>query len=466
MKQFLSLAILMTLASPVLADIFAVFRNEDGSTKWQYVANFSSSVLIITLLIVLGFLIRAHQRAVRSNRALTEMKATLEERVAQRTAVLQETTEILRSNQAYITSIVDSMPVMLIGLSDQLEVTQWNRVAEKITGRPFADVRGLNLWKAYPSITLTEAQVDEVRKTRETRLIKHRQPGQYCFDITVYALSEEAGTDLVILVSDVTKQVNAETKLAERDKISSMGELASAMAYDLSLPLQTISSSLLTAQHQLADAEVVDIKNALGSAIKMAQQSAAQAGAIAQNLLDLARSHSVAKQPVQIQQIMERSLLLANNLFADASGLRFADISLNRHYDTSLPAISCYPDEILQVFVRLLRSAFYALNSQREADAKADWRPVIAIEISAFYDSLWVKIQHNGKPLTPDEQLDIFQPYYALTTHALSYPAEQRLSYPFYIITSHHRGEMAVTSDEVSGTSFNIQLPLVELPRG
>src|SRR5690606_1951767 len=150
----------------------------------------------------------------------------------------------------------------------------------------------------------------------------------------------------------------------------------------------------------------------------------------------------------------------------DASGLRFSDISLNRQYDTSLPSIPCYPDEILQVFVRLLRSAFYALNSQRELGGKERWRPAINIEISAFYDSHWVTIQHNGKCLTPDEQLDIFQPYYALTTHALSYPAEQRLSYPFYIITSHHRGEMAVTSDEDSGTSFNIQLPLVELPRG
>ena len=99
------------------ADIFAVFREPDGSTKWQYVANTSAGVLIIILVVVLVFLFRAHRRAVRWNRAITDIKATLEQRVAQRTAVLQQTTEQLQEREAYIASIVNSMPVMLIGLS-------------------------------------------------------------------------------------------------------------------------------------------------------------------------------------------------------------------------------------------------------------------------------------------------------------------------------------------------------------
>lgn len=455
--RLLATIIALTLSAQAYADIFAVFRNTDGSTKWQYVANTSAGILIITLIIVLTFLIRAHMRAVRTNRALTDMKATLEERVAQRTAVLQETTKELQNREAYIAGIVDSMPVMLIGLNQQLEVTQWNSMAESITGRPINDVLGLNLWKAYPAITLTPEQVQSVMDSKQTLALKHHQRSQYSFDITVYALTGQNETGIVILVSDVTKQVNAENKLAERDKISSMGELASAMAYDISLPLQTISSSLLTAQHQLADAELPGIKNALASALKMALQSGKQASAIVQNLLDLARSHRDEKQPAQIQQIMDRSIDLAKTLFADANGLRFSQISINRHYDTSLPAISCYPAELAQVFVRLLRSAFYALNAMTRDE---QFQPVIDIEIGEFYETLWIKLHHNGKCLAPEEQLDIFQPYFSLTIHSLTYPAEQRLSYSHFIITDHHRGEMAVTSNESHGTSFHIQLPM------
>lgn len=456
-NRFLLTTTPLLLSAQAQADMFAVFRNPDGSTRWQYVANTSASILIITLVVVLAFLFRAHIRAVRSNRALTDMKANLEERVVQRTAILQETTARLQNSEAYIASIVDSMPVMLIGLNDQLEITQWNRMAETITGRPIKDVLGLNLWKAYPAITLTPNQVQQVLESKETLSVKHHQRGQYSFDITVYPLGEQKETGLVILVSDVTKQVNAENKLAERDKISSMGELASAMAYDISLPLQTISSSLLTTQHQLADAELPGIKSALASALKMAQQSGKQASAIVQNLLDLARSHRDEKQSAQIQTIMDRSIDLAKTLFADANGLRFSQISINRHYDLSLPAIPCYPAELAQVFVRLLRSAFYALNAIPRDE---EHQPVIDIEIGEFYETLWIKLHHNGKCLSAEEQLDIFQPYFSLTTHSLTYPAEQRLSYSYFIITDHHRGQMAVTSNEEHGTSFHIQLPM------
>ncbi|MFM1897659.1 MAG: hypothetical protein RLZZ385_2733, partial [Pseudomonadota bacterium] len=38
---------------------------------------------------------------------------------------------------------------------------------------------------------------------------------------------------------------------------------------------------------------------------------------------------------------------------------------------------------------------------------------------------------------------------------------EHRLSYPYFIITEHHRGHMSVTSDEQLGTCFNIQLSVV-----
>ena len=82
------------------------------------------------------------------------------------------------------------------------------------------------------------------------------------------------------------------------------------------------------------------------------------------------------------------------------------------------------------------------------------------VEIGEFYDSLWIKIEHNGKCLSPNEQLDIFQPFYAITNHESTCPVEQRLSYSYFIITDHHRGQMAVTSDEQNGTCFNIQLAL------
>jgi PAS domain S-box-containing protein len=457
MKHSLAFITLASLSLNAFADIFAVFREEDGSTKWQYVANTTASVLIITLVIVLLFLIRAHWRAMRANRALTDIKATLEDRVARRTAVLQETTEQLQEREAYITSIVNSMPVILIGLNQQLQITQWNKKAEEITGRPFKDVLGLNLWDAYAGITLDREQVNAVLESGEALNLKHTQRGQYCFDITLYPLDKHDETGIVILISDVTKQVNAENKVAERDKVSAMGELASAMAYDINLPLSTIFSRVLSAREKIEAAELGDVKEFLLQEVETVRTSAQQATAIAQNLLDLARSHRDTKQLADVPTIMDSSIVLAENLFTDVDSLAFKHIAIQRNYTGSLPQIPCFPAELKQVFVRLLRNAFYALNSKTWDDKN---QPLIKVDVDIFIDSLWVKVEHNGKCLTPEQQLDIFEPFFAVTDHDSSCPVEQRLSYSYFIVTDHHRGHLSVTSEEEHGTCFNIQLSL------
>jgi PAS domain S-box-containing protein len=458
MKHLLALLTLMGVSLQAHADIFAVFRYDDGSTNWQYIANTSASLLIIILLVVLGFLIRANLRARRSNRALTEIKATLEERVAQRTQVLQETAEQLRKREAYIASIVNSMPVMLAGINDKLQVTQWNKTAEEFTGRPYADVVGENLWKAYPGITLTEEQVQGVLDSGETLHLKHTQRGQYTYDITLYRLKHNDETGIVILISDVTKQVNAENKVAERDKLSALGELASAMAFDISRPIDTILQRVDRSRERLDASELGEVKTFLLKEVDVVGQSARQANAIAQNLLDLSRGHRDVKQSASIPAIMDRSIALAAELLIDVDGLDFKDVDIRRDYADDLPEVACYPNELQQVFMRVLRSAFYAVKPQADSAGAA---PQIKVGIGKFFDSVWVKIEHRGQVLSEQAQLCIFEPFFASAAGADECPVEQRLSYPYFIVTEHHRGHMSVTSYEELGTTFNIQLSLV-----
>src|SRR5690606_27149316 len=110
---------------------------------------------------------------------------------------------------------------------------------------------------------------------------KHTQQGQYSFDITLYPLQNHAETGIVILISDVTKQVNAENKVAQRDKISAMGELASAMAFDISLPTNTIFGHVSSARQRIEAADLGEIKEFLLQEVETVRQSAHQATVIA-----------------------------------------------------------------------------------------------------------------------------------------------------------------------------------------
>jgi len=88
--------------------------------------------------------------------------------------------------------------------------------------------------------------------------------------------------------------------------------------------------------------------------------------------------------------------------------------------------------------------------------------PKITIHVLTSYDSLWVKVQHNGQGIDLDEQQVLFEPFFSdqALDGSKHYEASKRLSFPYFIVTQHHKGHMAVTSNVDIGTTFHIELGL------
>ncbi|WP_455220466.1 PAS domain S-box protein [Kaarinaea lacus] len=250
------------------------FKNPDGSTNYQHIANWSGGTLILLLSIAVITLIITRRKLRKSNRELHKIRSELELRVQERTATLDESNRLLketnklleneiamhvstasrlRASESYIKNILESMPLMLVGVNMDGKITQWNKRAEDITGIKAESVLDKNLWEAYPAITVSPDQVYNAIEKNETTTIKHTQRGQYYYDITIYPLQDQIEPGVVILIDDVTKKMMAENMLIQNDKISSMGELASSMAHDINTPLQSILFDLRAFQHLLAN---------------------------------------------------------------------------------------------------------------------------------------------------------------------------------------------------------------------
>ena len=199
MKKFIITASLL-LSPFATADIFRVFREDDGSTNWQWIANFSSSILILALTYTVLRLFVSRRQAHQYNNELEEIRAQLEKRVLERTATLNEsntlltesnkaleaeiskhltTTSQLRQSESYISEILQSMPLMLIGLNKDNQITQWNPRAEEISGLAATKVIGKDLWKCYPEITVTPNQIAEAHEKQSAVTIKYSQRGQF-----------------------------------------------------------------------------------------------------------------------------------------------------------------------------------------------------------------------------------------------------------------------------------------------
>jgi PAS domain S-box-containing protein len=484
MMRHLLLISIFLQSQPLYAGLRMQFKYPDGSTNWQHVANWSGGILILLLSIAVINLFFTRRKVHKSNLELKKIRNELELRVQERTATLDESNRLLketnklleneiakhvstatrlRSSESYIKNILRSMPLMLVGVNKDGQITQWNKRAEDITGIQAEDVLDKNLWDAYPIITVSPGLVSEAMERNETITIKHSQRGQYYFDITIYPLQGQVETGVVIMVDDVTKKILAENMLIQNDKISSMGELASSMAHDINMPLQSILFDLRTFQHLLSDSDqhMNEITSngtpeKLSSLLSNVYEKGEKVASIVQNLQEFARGRSDRKQLSNIVDVMEHTLELAGDVLSAPSRLKFADIHIERNYEKDLPMIPCYVTELQQAFLSLIRHAYDALGRVNDPDHK----PVIKIQMNVSYDSFWIRIQHNGVGLTNEEQMYLFEPFVRKDTPEVGYDAGKRLSFAYFIITEQHQGHMAVTSNINVGTTFHIQMLL------
>ena len=187
-----------------------------------------------------------------------------------------------------------------------------------------------------------------------------------------------------------------------------------------------------------------------------AEERSQQAAVITQNLLEFAQSETDIKPSIDIPEIIDHALETAEATFAIPNGLKFSQIEVVRDYEENLPQASGFASELQQVFLSLLRHAFYAIADNQQSNRQ----PTISIKLINCYDALWIKVQHNGRGLSSEEQQFIFEPYFSNDPFnpGAEYDAGKRLSFPYFIITEHHLGQMALTSDPDIGTTFHIQL--------
>ena len=96
------------------------------------------------------------------------------------------------------------------------------------------------------------------------------------------------------MVDDVTQRVQSENMLVQRDKMSSMGEMASVMAQDINIPLQAILKDLQSVRRDLTEEHIdpIGIHELLDDALIRGRQAAS----VVNNLVSFSDAGAGEKQ--------------------------------------------------------------------------------------------------------------------------------------------------------------------------
>ncbi len=447
---------------------------------------------LLLQLFIIFLLYRSRTRNKRERKSLAAMTKRLESGVETRTAKLQDlnnrlfeeiarheiTGELLQKTQDYLTSIINSLPSLIIGVTDDGQITHWNSAAEDHTGIAAQDALNTPLSAVQPLLPPLKELMDAAFETKTPQIRENFHQGKGSnsrhMDIAIYPLQASGGSGAVIRIDDVTGKTRLESMMIQNEKMTSLGELAAGIAHEINNPLsiilqgtQTINRRLdpeLQANQDIAKKAGIDLQ----SMIKYFQlrkispffdgisEAGARAAAIVANMLEFSRLNNRQHAPEDLAKLLHLAEELSGRSLKIVTNDGPIEIKVEKDFG-DVPMVYCNAGEIQQVMLNLIRNAAQAFIDDPKLTHK---KPEIHLKLYTIHNRACIEVSDNG-PGIPDADLQhIFEPFY--TTKDVGKGTGLGLSICYFIISDHHNGEIEVNSSPEDGTQFLLYLPLGE----
>jgi PAS domain S-box-containing protein len=371
----------------------------------------------------------------------------------ERLAVLRLTGEVQQREQ-FTRSVVESLSEGVVALDREGRITAWNRAMEARYDVAAAEVLGRKFLECFPNYYregVAEPLERVLRGESEgVRLeaVDHEtlRKGRVVQNLTASLLrrgGQPAG--VVLLIQDITERVALERSARQAEKLAALGTLAAGLAHELNNPIGIVSSRI---ELMLMDAEGEPLPREVLEDLRVLHRHAQRVARIAQGLLSFARQSSGQRVPVDLNHLVEETLLLAEKQVARDG------ILVTRALAPHLPLIMGDGNALQQVVLNLLTNARDALHGRGE----------ISIETALVPErpgAVRLVVRDTGPGIPPDSLPKIFDPFF--TTKPDGTGLGLSISYG---IVRDHQGTVDVHSRPGQGTTFVLTFPpLIEAER-
>lgn len=237
--------------------------------------------------------------------------------------------------------------------------------------------------------------------------------------------------------SDIEQLQNLNAQLVKTEKLAAMGTLAAGVAHEVNNPLASISSLI-----QLLN-DKPDLDQDTRETLRLVLTQITRITGVTRDMLDFARVRPAARTRLDVNQIIEATIRLAN------FDKNFQKLKLTKNLDSSIPKIFADADQLQQVFLNLLLNARDSMPTGGE------------IEIASGYDepdeNIWIEIADTGSGIAPHNLKHIFDPFF--TTKPTGKGTGLGLAVCYGIVTAHN-GKINVQPNNLNGAKFTINLPV------
>lgn len=232
-------------------------------------------------------------------------------------------------------------------------------------------------------------------------------------------------------------------KMYRTDRLATLGELAAGAAHEIRNPLTAIRSTI---QYLSKDFSADPVKSEMVTELISEVE---RINKIVQGLLSFARPSDLNTSDINIEQLINQTLLLVTNT------LRKQNVEVEFEYFTDNTTIQGDAEQLKQVFLNIILNAIEAMGKNPPERSRT---LIISIEkgtpINTHSRYLIISFEDSGKGIEQKNIENVFNPFF--TTKEEGTGLGLAICYG---IINRHEGEIEVKSVPDKGTCINIKLP-------
>ena len=337
--------------------------------------------------------------------------------------------------QTYSSRILAQMTDAVVATDPAGTIEVFNQAAEALFGVEGEQVRGQSLRTVWPHEAVDRALAGEELAGLACRLAdaQGRERTLSLSSAEVYNASGEVET-IVLVIQDLSEKVALEADLRRRDRLASMGALASGVAHEVRNPLNAISVIVQRLRREFTprtdEGEYRQLTQVVAGEVERVNR-------IIQQFLELARPPALVKTRTDLASVLARAAETVE------PQIRAAGLRLERDF-AGVGEAQVDADQLHQVLLNLLVNAVEATD-EGHVRLAARSRPEGWVEIG---------VADTGSGIPAEDVERIFDLYF--TTKAAGTGLGLSL---VHRIVAEHGGRVEVQSERGAGTRFVILLP-------
>jgi two-component system nitrogen regulation sensor histidine kinase GlnL len=305
-------------------------------------------------------------------------------------------------------AVLDALPHPVIMVSADGRIANANAAAESFFEASLLLLRRHMLRELVPFGSPLLALIEQVRargaavNEYKVDLGTPRNPGERLVDLHVAPLPERAD-HIVVMLQERTMAEKMDRQLTHRGAARSVTALAAMLAHEIKNPLSGIRGAA-----QLLEQSVGDEDRSL---TRLICEEADRIVKLVDRMEVFTDERPVEREPVNIHVVLEHVKRLTHSGFA-------RHIKFVEEYDPSLPFVLANRDQLIQVFLNLVKNAAEAIGesaSDGEIVLSTAFRPGVRLSLPGSKSRVSLPLEFcvkdNGPGVPEDLLLHLFDPF-------------------------------------------------------